>query len=102
MRQLNEDAVIAAVEAELSFNPKHGETNCALGRAIAAIRALPDAWRPIDEADGNLCQVTDGGYAITAFKQDGRWVSGWSSGDITIYIHLTPTHFMPLTSPPEG
>jgi hypothetical protein len=101
---INRDAVIAAIEglAMSGYGDGDDRYNDALETAVAAIRALPDAWRPIDEADGSLCQVTDGGYAMTAFKQDGRWVSGWNSGDITIYIHLTPTHFMPLTSPPEG
>jgi len=49
-RQLSQNAVIAAIEGEVSYNPAHGDTNRALERIIAAVTALPDAWRPIEEA----------------------------------------------------
>lgn len=71
-------------------------------RIVEALSALPavEGWLPIEESDGNLCQVTDSGYVVTAFKQDGHWVAGWQNETMAFQFVLSPTHYMPLPAPP--
>ena len=85
---------IKVVQDNLAFSVK--------ADIIKALSALPavGGWLPIEESDGNLCQVTDGGYVVTAFKQDGHWVAGWQNETMAIQFVLSPTHYMPLPAPP--
>ena len=85
-----------------STDVDYAKTDEELAVVLAALSALPavGGWLPIEESDGNLCQVTDGGYVVTAFKQDGHWVAGWQNETMAIQFVLSPTHYMPLPAPP--
>jgi len=103
-RQLSQNAVIAAIEGEVSYSPAHGDTNRALERIIAAIRALPDPWRPIEEArrfDGAkilaYCPTLSPPEQVCVWSEAWQY---WQSHPTKFSRH--PTKFMPLPSPPEA
>jgi len=125
-RLIPESAVIAAIEGQRftddTSHPCVTGYNSAINTAIEAVQALPDAWRPIEEApkDGTIVLLwTDTRLCVDANKfedwgcehlqavQIGYWeddvdaplrkeAAGWRCE----YSGM-PTHFMPLPTPPE-
>ena len=106
MDNISREAAIDALGKKRYFGAPYTDHevsyNTAIEDAIAALSALPavDGWLPIEESDGWLCQVTDGVYVVTAFKQDGHWVAGWQNETMAIQFVLSPTHYRPLPAPP--
>jgi hypothetical protein len=109
---INRDAVIAAIEGippEWARKGPFAETTMVTIRdAIAAVTALPDAWRPIcqytDEMSGKMVLI----YSPTRIEPTlgYRAMSGgrfrWFEQYKPTPIDWQPTRFMPMPSPPEG
>jgi len=112
-RQLSQNAVIAAIEGlppEWARKGSMAQFNTiTIADAIAAVTALPDAWRPIEDDFPHspvLLSRPDGDgqrYTPTTGFNDatGVWRVFRSEGGMEP-LPFVPTHFMPLPSPPEA
>jgi hypothetical protein len=104
-------AIVTAIEAlDTAAIVGDGDDryNDAIESAIAAVRALPDAWMPIgqytDEMSGKMVLI----YSPTRIEPTlgYRAMSGgrfrWFEQYKPTPIDWQPTRFMPMPSPPEG
>ena len=61
-------------------------------------------WQPISDEAKKLGPIvlTDGGYFIVGFWQEGRgWTAGWSVNGMSVLLELQPTHWMHLPEKPS-
>tara|TARA_R110002072_G_scaffold100778_9_gene222061 strand:+ start:6218 stop:6427 length:210 start_codon:yes stop_codon:yes gene_type:complete len=63
-------------------------------------KSITQSWQPIETAPKGVPVLVAGGLAMQ--KTGGEWFSGMEEPLYRRMLQWTPTHWMPLPTPPEG